>query len=217
MKKIKLFALIFALMSSLNAGDVFEGVVVDTLDGGGYTYLQIEDAKKKYWIAVEGLKIDKGTEVRFTEELRAKNFESKSLNRVFDEIVFASNLQYRTSVPESANIALVTELVKVSPYQQKDTISVAQAWKERVKLNGKNISIRGKVVKVSKNIMEKNWIHIQDGTGEGAEVGRIVFTSKDDTISLGDVVTAQGVVSADKNFGSGYVYKIIVENASFKK
>ncbi len=217
MKKIKLFALIFALMSSLNAGDVFEGVVVDTLDGGGYTYLQIEDAKKKYWIAVEGLKIDKGTEVRFTEELRAKNFESKSLNRVFDEIVFASNLQYRTSVPESANIALVTELVKVSPYQQKDTISVAQAWKERVKLNGKNISIRGKVVKVSKNIMEKNWIHIQDGTGEGAEVGRIVFTSKDDTISVGDVVTAQGVVSADKNFGSGYVYKIIVENASFKK
>ena len=204
-------------MSSLNAGDVFEGVVVDTLDGGGYTYLQIEDAKKKYWIAVEGLKIDKGTEVRFTEELRAKNFESKSLNRVFDEIVFASNLQYRTSVPESANIALVTELVKVSPYQQKDTISVAQAWKERVKLNGKNISIRGKVVKVSKNIMEKNWIHIQDGTGEGAEVGRIVFTSKDDTINVGDVVTAQGVVSADKNFGSGYVYKIIVENASFKK
>ena len=217
MKKIKLFALMFALMSSLNAGDIFEGVVVDTLDGGGYTYLQIEDAKKKYWIAVEGLKIDKGAEVRFTEELRAKNFESKSLNRVFDEIVFASNLQYRTSVPEAANIALITELVKVSPYQQKDTISVAQAWKERIKLNGKPISIRGKVVKVSKNIMEKNWIHIQDGTGEGAEVGRIVFTSKDDTISVGDVVTAQGVVSADKNFGSGYVYKIIVENASFKK
>lgn len=217
MKKIKVFAIIMALTTLLSAGDIFEGVVVDTLDGGGYTYLQIEDAKKKYWIAVEGLKIDKGTEVRFTEELRAKNFESKSLNRVFDEIVFASNLQYRTSVPESANIALVTELVKVSPYQQKDTISVAQAWKERVKLNGKNISIRGKVVKVSKNIMEKNWIHIQDGTGEGAEVGRIVFTSKDDTINVGDVVTAQGVVSADKNFGSGYVYKIIVENASFKK
>lgn len=217
MKKFKIFAIIMALTSLLNAGDIFEGVVVDTLDGGGYTYLQIEDAKKKYWIAVEGLKIDKGTEVRFTEEVRAKNFESKSLNRTFDEIVFASNLQYRTKAPESANIALITELVKVSPYQQKDTISVAGAWKDRLKLNGKTINIRGKVVKVSKNIMEKNWIHIQDGTGEGDEVGRIVFTSKDDTISVGDIVTAQGVVSADKNFGSGYVYKIIVENASFKK
>lgn len=217
MKKFKVFAMIMALTSLLSAGDVFEGVVVDTLDGGGYTYLQIEDAKKKYWIAVEGLKIDKGTEVRFTEELRAKNFESKSLNRVFDEIVFASNLQYRTAALESANIVLVTELVKVSPYLQKDTISVAQAWKDRLKLNGKTVSIRGKVVKVSKNIMEKNWIHIQDGTGEGDEIGRIVFTSKDDTISVGDIVTAQGVVSADKNFGSGYVYKIILENASFKK
>ena len=217
MKKIKVFALMFALVSSLSAGDIFEGVVVDTLDGGGYTYLQIEDAKKKYWIAVEGAKIDKGMEVRFTEELRAKNFESKSLNRVFDEIVFASNLQYRTSVPESANIALVTELVKVSPYQQKDTISVAKALSERIKLNGITIHIRGKVVKVSRGIMERNWIHIQDGTGEGDEVGRIVFTSKDDTLSVGDIVTAQGVVSVDKNFGSGYVYKMIVENASFKK
>lgn len=217
MKKFKAFAMIMALSSLLSAGDIFEGVVVDTLDGGGYTYLQIEDAKKKYWIAVEGLKIDKGTEVRFTEELRAKNFESKSLNRVFDEIVFASNLQYRTTALESSNISLVTELVKVSPYLQKDTISVAQAWKERLKLHGKTVSIRGKVVKVSKNIMEKTWIHIQDGTGEGNEVGRIVFTTKDDTISLGDIVTAQGIVSADKNFGSGYMYKIIVENASFKK
>ena len=217
MKKFKIFATIMALTTLLSAGDIFEGVVVDTLDGGGYTYLQIEDAKKKYWIAVEGAKIDKGMEVRFTEELRAKNFESKSLNRVFDEIVFASNLQYRTSVSESANLALITQLVKVSPYQQKDTISVAKALSERTKLNGKTIHIRGKVVKVSRGIMERNWIHIQDGTGEGDEVGRIVFTSKDDTLSVGDIVTAQGVVSVDKNFGSGYVYKMIVENASFKK
>jgi len=217
MKKIKLLALALAFVSSLNAGDIYEGVVVDSLDGGGYTYLQIADAKKKYWIAVEGLKIDKGTEVRFTEELKAQNFESKSLNRVFDEITFASNLQYRTNVPETANLAIITELVKVSPYQQKETISVAEAFRERAKLNGKTIKIRGKVVKVSHGIMEKNWIHIQDGTGEGDEVGRIVFTSKDDTAKVGDILTAQGVVSVDKNFGSGYVYKIIVENAGFKK
>lgn len=217
MKKIKLLALALAFVSSLNAGDIYEGVVVDSLDGGGYTYLQIEDAKKKYWIAVEGLKIDKGMEVRFTEELKAKNFESKSLNRVFDEITFASNLQYRTKASETANLALITELVKVSPYQQKETISVAEALRERAKLNGKTIKIRGKVVKVSQGIMEKNWIHIQDGTGEGDEVGRIVFTAKDDTAKIGDIVTAQGVVSVDKNFGSGYVYKIIVENAGFKK
>lgn len=214
MKKCKLGVLIIALVSSLYAGDVFEGVVVDTLDAGGYTYLQIEDAKKKYWVAVEGAKIDKGMEVRFTEEMRVKDFKSQSLGRVFDEVVFASNLQYRTKAPEAGNLALIHEHVEVSSYQQKGTISVKEAWQKREALKGKTIAIRGRVVKASANILERNFIHLQDGTGENKEVGRIVFTSKE-LPKVGDVITATGTVSVDKNFGSGYVYPIIVENASF--
>ena len=217
MNKITLFLVALACLSRLSAGDIYEGVVVDTLSGGGYTYLQIEDAKKKYWIAVEGAKIDKGMEVRFTEELRAKNFESKSLNRTFDEIVFASNLQYRTKAPETAHLALITELVKESEYKQKGTLSIAEAYNDRAKLNGKTIKIRGKVVKFSQNIIGRNWVHIQDGTGIDNEVGRIVFTSKESNINVGDIITATGVVSVDKNFGSGYVYQIIIEDAHFQK
>ena len=154
--------------------------------------------------------------MRFTEELRAKNFESKSLNRTFDEIVFASNLQYRTQVPEKGNLALINEQVKESPYKQKDTMSVKEAWEKRASLKDKTIAIRGKVVKASPNILGQNWIHIQDGTGEGSEVGRIVFTSKE-LPKVGDIVTASGVVSVDKDFGSGYFYKIVVQNATFSK
>lgn len=216
MKKIKLLTLSLALIGNLYAGDVYEGVVVDTLNGGGYTYLQIDDTKKKYWIAVEGTQVEKGTEVRFTEELRAKDFESKSLNRKFDEIVFASNLQYRTKATEAGNLALITEQVKESPFKQKDTLSVKEAWEKRVSLKDKTIAIRGKVVKASPNIMGRNWVHIQDGTGEGNEVGRVVFTSSE-LPKVGDIVTASGVVRVDKDFGSGYIYKIIVENASFKQ
>lgn len=216
MKKNKLGVLIMALVSSLYAGDVFEGVVVETLDAGGYTYLQIEDAKKKYWVAVEGVKIDKGMEVRFTEEMRVKDFKSQSLGRVFDEIIFASNLQYRTKVAETGNLALIREHVEVSSYQQKGTMSVKEALQKREELQGKTIAIRGRVVKASANILERNFIHLQDGTGENKEVGRIVFTSKE-LPKVGDVLTATGTVSVDKNFGSGYVYPIIVENASFTK
>lgn len=214
MNKMKLLALSLALISNLHAGDVFEGTVVDILEGGGYTYMQIDDTKKKYWVAVEGTKVEKGTEVRFTEELKAKNFESKTLNRKFDEIVFASNLQYRTQVPEKGNLALVSEQVKESPYKQKDTMSVKEAWEKRASLKDKTIAIRGKVVKASPNIIGRNWIHIQDGTGEGSEVGRVVFTSSE-LPKVGDIVTASGVVRVDKDFGSGYSYKIIVENATF--
>ena len=214
MKKFSMALVTLACSLTLHAGDVFEGVVVDTLQGGGYTYMQIDDTKKKYWVAVEGTKVEKGTEVRFTEELKAKNFESKSLNRTFDEIVFASNLQYRTNVPEKGNLELITEQVKESPYKQNGTMSVKEAWEKRVSLKDKTIAIRGRVVKASANIIGRNWIHIQDGTGEGSEVGRIVFTSKE-LPKVGDVVTASGVVSVDKDFGSGYFYKIIVENATF--
>ena len=214
MKKFSMALVTLACSLTLHAGDVFEGTVVDTLQGGGYTYMQIDDTKKKYWVAVEGTKVEKGTEVRFTEELKAKNFESKSLNRTFDEIVFASNLQYRTNVPEKGNLELITEQVKESPYKQNGTMSVKEAWEKRVSLKDKTITIRGRVVKASPNIIGRNWIHIQDGTGEGSEVGRIVFTSKE-LPKVGDVVTASGVVSVDKDFGSGYFYKIIVENATF--
>ncbi len=216
MNKMKLVVLSLALIGNLHAGDVFEGTVVDTLQGGGYTYLQIDDTKKKYWVAVEGTKVEKGTEVRFTEELRAKDFESKALNRKFDEIVFASNLQYRTNVPEKGNLSLITEQVKESPYKQKDTMSIKEAWENRVSLKDKTIAIRGKVVKASPNILGRNWVHIQDGTGEGTEVGRIVFTSSE-LPKVGDIVTAKGVVNVDKDFGSGYSYKIIIENATFSK
>jgi len=214
MKKFSMALVTLACSLTLHAGDVFEGTVVDTLQGGGYTYMQIDDTKKKYWVAVEGTKVEKGTEVRFTEELKAKNFESKSLNRTFDEIVFASNLQYRTNVPEKGNLELITEQVKESPYKQNGTMSVKEAWEKRVSLKDKTIAIRGRVVKASANIIGRNWIHIQDGTGEGSEVGRIVFTSKE-LPKVGDIVTASGVVSVDKDFGSGYFYKIIVENATF--
>ena len=178
--------------------------------------MQIDDTKKKYWVAVEGTKVEKGTEVRFTEELRAKDFESKALNRKFDEIVFASNLQYRTNVPEKGNLSLITEQVKESPYKQKDTMSIKEAWENRVSLKDKTIAVRGKVVKASPNILGRNWVHIQDGTGEGTEVGRIVFTSSE-LPKVGDIVTAKGVVNVDKDFGSGYSYKIIIENATFSK
>lgn len=219
MKMIKTMIASIACASALFAaqGDVFEGVVLESLNGGGYTYMQIEDASKnKHWVAVTGVAIEKGTEVRLTEEMRTEKFESKSLNRTFDSIIFASNLQYRTKVTESGHLALINEVVKESPYKQKDTLSVKEAIEKRVSLKDKTIAIRGKVVKASANILERNFIHIQDGTSDGAEVGRVVFTSKE-LPKVGDIVTARGVVSVDKNFGSGYVYKIIVEDATFTK
>ncbi len=81
-------------------------------------------------------------------------------------------------------------------------------------LKGQKIKVRGKVVKVSENIMGLTWVHIQDGTGTKGK-NKLVFRSASDTAKLGDTVVAEGTLDTDKDFGFGYYYAVIVEDATF--
>ncbi|MCV6607200.1 MAG: hypothetical protein OIF32_03215, partial [Campylobacterales bacterium] len=189
----------------------------EVLNGGNYTYLKLKDSKKNYWIAVSKVfGVKKGDEVRFIEEMVVKDLHSKSLNKDFKNIIFGSDLRYRTSLKQSKHLALITTHTKKSKYKRKNTITIKEAISNRNSYKNKEISIRGKVVKVSKNILNRNWIHIQDGTGENKKVGRVVFTSKY-VPKLGSIVTGKGIARIDKDFGSGYVYPIVVENGTFSK
>jgi hypothetical protein len=82
-------------------------------------------------------------------------------------------------------------------------------------LDGQTVSAQGKVVKVLNGIMKRNFIHVQDGTGD-AETNDLIVTSKQ-TASVGDMVTITGVVAVNRDFGSGYKYPLLVENASIVK
>ncbi|HEY5996416.1 MAG TPA: hypothetical protein VIU29_05305 [Candidatus Deferrimicrobiaceae bacterium] len=113
------------------------------------------------------------------------------------------------STPES------TEPVKVEKASGKNAYTVAELHAGVAKLDKKPVVVRGKVVKVSKGIMGKNWIHLKDGTGEG-ETAKIIATSQD-LAAVGDVVTAKGTLYKDKDFGAGYFYKAIVEEAKIGK
>lgn len=96
------------------------------------------------------------------------------------------------------------------------TLHIADLYEQKGQLNGKTVTIEGNVVKVSEAIMGKNWIHIQDGSGsEGTN--DIVFTSETQSATVGDHVVATGTVATDKDFGYGYFYSVIVENATFTK
>ncbi|MCK9373198.1 MAG: hypothetical protein M0P91_08365 [Sulfuricurvum sp.] len=103
---------------------------------------------------------------------------------------------------------------KAAPQAAKGTTTVADLFAKKQELNGKSVVIKGNVVKVSDGIMGKSWIHIQDGTG-GKETSDIVFTSSTQTATVGDHVTAKGTVAIDKDFGYGYFYSVIVEDATF--
>jgi membrane protein involved in colicin uptake len=68
------------------------GKVVDTMDSGGYTYVQLENAGKKTWVAVPQTKVTKGKTMTFSPGMEMKDFESKTLKRKFDSIIFSGGV-----------------------------------------------------------------------------------------------------------------------------
>ncbi|MDZ7764711.1 MAG: hypothetical protein U5K00_09820 [Melioribacteraceae bacterium] len=90
-------------------------------------------------------------------------------------------------------------------------ITIEKLFDDRSSYEGKQVKIKGKVVKVNNGIMGRNWVHIQDGTGDGENYDLTVTTN--DNANVGQVIVAEGYVSLNKDFGSGYKYDIILEDA----
>ncbi len=90
--------------------------------------------------------------------------------------------------------------------------TVAQVWAERQALAGSEVAVRGRVVKFSPSIMGRNWVHLRDGTGDDGTNDLTVTTQS--TVAVGDLVTVRGTIAADRDFGAGYRYGVIMEDAT---
>ncbi|NKF49998.1 NrfJ [Shewanella sp. WXL01] len=94
-KLIKLAAaatLALGFSSAWAQGVIHEGEVVDTMNGGGYTYVQIKDTEKTYWAAGPQVQVVKGDKVQVSEQMWMTDFKSSSLNRTFDKIMFVGHI-----------------------------------------------------------------------------------------------------------------------------
>jgi hypothetical protein len=90
--------------------------------------------------------------------------------------------------------------------------TVAELFAEKDQLAGQPVVIRGKVVKSNPGIMGKNWLHVRDGSGaEGTN--DITVTTAGDVPNVGDTVLVKGPVTLNKDFGMGYQYDVIIEDA----
>ncbi len=207
------------------------GKVVETMNSGGYTYVSLEKNGKKTWVAVPQMQVTVGQEMALQPGQEMRNFTSKSLNRTFESIIFSggpAGAQGSQTMPAghgasgdkpivSKASATAVKDVKVEKATGADAYTVGEIFAKRASLDQKTAVVRGKVVKVSPGIMGKNWIHLQDGTGDaGAGTNKLVVTS-DDMPAVGDVVTVKGTVFKDKDFGAGYKYNVIMEKASISK
>lgn len=203
------------------------GKVLQVINGGGYTYVELrEKSGKKIWLAVTAADIAVGSQQTFNPGMIMRGFESKALKRNFDEIYFTEltapakgkdkkDKELGAKSPGSRGTVSPDVKVKVKKATGKNAYTVSELFKNKAKLNKKKIVVRGKVVKVSSNIMGKNWIHLRDGSGSHATSDfNLVVTSKS-VPAEGEVVLVNGTLYKDKDFGGGYKYEVIVEDAEF--
>ncbi len=105
----------------------------------------------------------------------------------------------------------------VTKAQGADGYTVAGLFAKKASLKDKKVEVRGKVVKVNKGIMGRNWLHLQDGTGSAAAANFDLTVTSQGVATVGQVVLIKGVLRLNKDFGSGYRYAVIVEDAKVVK
>jgi hypothetical protein len=161
------------------------------------------------------MKAEKDEILYYSQGMEMKDFHSEALNRTFPSVYFVQdispNLQpgkILTSVHQQVNSS---QREKISVEPLGDGRTIAQIYSHKDELSGKMVKIRGKVVKYNPGIMSRNWIHIQDGTESNGNFD-LLITSKDDT-ALGQIVIVEGKVVLNKDFGAGYSYNVLVEDA----
>jgi hypothetical protein len=185
----------------------------------------LENGTEK-WLAAPVTAVKVGDTYYYDNFMEMKDFKSKELNRTFETIYFLEEIRnnevdFNSQIPRepiqetqsttgTPKIAKEEEKISVSPVS--NGISLATLFADKEKYNNKIVRIKGKVVKYNPAIMGVNWIHLQDGTDYNGEFDLTVTTKAE--VNINDIVTIEGKVALDKDFGAGYTYKIIVENAT---
>ena len=208
-----------------------KGTVVETVDAGQYTYVRLKTESGDVWAAVTRQALNKGAEITIGNAMWMENFESKTLKRTFDHILFGSIVtDAAASVelpPGHAPVAPVTASqgsggtdavdVKVDKAQGKGAYTVAEIYASKTSLQGAEVLVRGRVVKWNAEIMGKNWIHLRDGSGSAEKQDNDITVTTTDTVAKGDVIAVRGKLGLDKDFTAGYVYPVIIEDAKVIK
>jgi hypothetical protein len=210
--------------------NAFTGSIAETMDAGGYTYARLKgDRKDDVWIAAPQFDAKVGETISVSLDMAMPDFESKTLNRKFPLLFFVQEVG-RNGQPLSASAqsgpggpagpAMMTghgasaamTVEKMAP--PAGGLSVADVFAKKASLSGKPVTVRGTVVKFNGGIMDRNWLHLQDGSGSGEAKNNDLTITTTAEVKVGDVVTMTGVVGTDKDFGAGYAYDVIVEKAT---
>ena len=200
-------------------GGVHQVTANEILQADRYTYLNVTEGGHKFWIATSKTEATKGQTYLYKGGLMKTNFESIEFKRTFDTIYLVSNIISATDHPGGNLAGAQNELsgaqspnVSSEMPIAKDAIKLSELINNKAKYEGKVVTISGECVKVNNGIMGKNWIHIQDGSKENGKALDLTVTTSLN-IAVGSKVALSGQIFLNKDFGAGYRYDIIMEEA----
>jgi len=211
-----------------SASAALTGEVLEVQNVEAYTYLRLKTKDGETWAAVGKSVVKKGAQVSIENPMVMDNFESKTLKKTFKTIVFgmlagtpgsasSSTLPMMSMMPIPAAKPADPSPIKVAKPSGANAHTVAEVVTQAKTLKDKPVTISGKVVKYNPDIMGKNWIHLQDGSGNTAVQSNDILVTSSAPAKVGDVITVQGVVRTDKDFTAGYSYKVMLEDATLVK
>ena len=230
------------VVASTESSNFHKVVVQQVLQASEYTYLRAKENSNDIWLAVPSMQAKTGDIYYYEGGIEMKKFESKELSKVFESIILLEKLNTEPknsavvvsekpyATPVADNQAPVTAGTatgenykrKATPPEKKEIkvatakggISIADLFSKKDNYAGKTVKIKGQVTKYTPAVMNKNWIHIQDGTDDNGKFDLAVTSETE--VKVGDIVTLEGKIALNKDLGYGYFFEVIMEDAVLK-
>ncbi len=212
------------------------GRIMETMNSGGYTYMRLKTSAGDRWAAVTQtattkIAVKKGATATVVNTMDMRNFESPTLKRKFAHIAFgllgsagsqaaptadAAKDAMRAGASHDGQAADVGP-IKISKASGPDGRTVAEVHAQKKTLAGKEVVVMGKIVKLNSSILERNWAHLQDGTGDAKDGSDDLMVILKDEAELSQIITARGKVVLDKDLEGIYTFPVALEDAVLVK
>jgi hypothetical protein len=192
-----------------------------------YTYLLVKGKGPAYWIAVTSTEIAVGEKITYQGGMLMENFYSKELDKTFEKVIFLDGvggnapaamegMPTMPTMPGSSTGADVkTDRLDIKVEAEEGIVSIGELYANPGAYEGKTIRVKGEVAKYNPGIMERNWIHLQDGTEFDGKYDLTVTSLE--SFQLGQLLIIEGILAMNRDFGYGYSYEILLEEASAVK
>jgi hypothetical protein len=219
----------------------FAGKVIETTNAASYTYVRVDTGSNKLWAATTQFAVKVGDTVAVGAGVPMTGYHSKTLNRDFDVVYFTGRIAVGGAETAAGGVPALPAghppinggaaaglppghpALTAAPAAKSVDLkgikravggkTISEVYAATGKLAGQRVIIRGKVVKYNAMILGKNWLHIQDGSGSGGKQDNDLTVTTATPAGVGATVLVTGVVSTNRDFGAGYKYNVIIEDA----